>query len=247
MSDSQEQSLDEDAVFLPVNDSSPEFLYCEKERRAVERLLSAGPEAFYNSISAERSCSFLSSEEVSQIARWAQDHHPKQVQVQREENGVEGSLEMGSFCSTYFPSQTDTAAPDLELGWPEKSSLVSAEGVKVHTSPSAEGDPPVREVIRRHLQKASQVIAIVTDRLTDGAVIGDLHSAASRGVPVYIILNQRSIKENLMLSRLRHPNIRVRVLEGRTFYSRTGKTVVGEMKEKFLLVDLETVIHGSYR
>lgn len=50
-----------------------------------------------------------------------------------------------------------------------------------------------------------QVIAIVTDRLTDGAVIGDLHNAASRGVPVYIILNQRSIQENFTLNRLRHP------------------------------------------
>lgn len=50
-----------------------------------------------------------------------------------------------------------------------------------------------------------QVIAIVTDRLTDSAIIGDLHNAASRGVPVYIILNQRSIQENFTLNRLRHP------------------------------------------
>lgn len=50
-----------------------------------------------------------------------------------------------------------------------------------------------------------QVIAIVTDRLTDGAIIGDLHMAASRGVAVYIILNQRTIEENFTLNRLRHP------------------------------------------
>lgn len=50
-----------------------------------------------------------------------------------------------------------------------------------------------------------QVIAIVTDRLTDCAVIGDLHSAASRGVAIYIILNQRSIQETFTLKKLRHP------------------------------------------
>lgn len=50
-----------------------------------------------------------------------------------------------------------------------------------------------------------QVIAIVTDGLTDCTVIGDLHSAASRGVAIYIILNQRSIQENFTLNRLRHP------------------------------------------
>lgn len=42
-------------------------------------------------------------------------------------------------------------------------------------------------------------------------------------------------------------NMRVRVLGGKTFCSKTGRMVVGEMKDKFLLVDIETVIHGSYR
>ncbi|XP_034543523.1 protein FAM83F [Notolabrus celidotus] len=255
MSNSREQSLDENVVFLPITEASPEFLHCEKERQAVERLLSAGPEAFYSSIGTERSGCFLSSEEVSQITSWAQDYHFNPVQVQQLENGEEGSSDVRDFCSTYFPSPSDVPTPDLELGWPEKSPWVPKGTVTVFISPPAEGDPPVREVIRRHLQKASQishfphtmqVIAIATDRLTDGAIIGDLHNAASRGVPVYIILNQRSIQENFTLNRLRHPNMQVRVLGGKTFCSKAGRMVAGEMKEKFLLVDLETVIHGSY-
>ncbi|XP_035518577.1 uncharacterized protein fam83e [Morone saxatilis] len=246
MSKSQEQSLDEDAVFLPVNESSPEFLHCEKERQAVERLLNAGPEAFYSSIGTEHAGGFLSPEEVSQISSWAQDYRFNPLQVQREVNGEDGSSEMEDICSTYFPSYSDTPAPNLDIGWPERILWVPKGSVTVHTSPPAEGEPPVREIIRRHLQKASKVIAIVTDRLTDGAIIGDLHNAASRGVPVYIILNQRSIQESFTLNRLRHPNMRVRVLGGKTFCSRTGRMVVGEMKDKFLLVDLATVIHGSY-
>ncbi|XP_068568357.1 protein FAM83F isoform X2 [Cebidichthys violaceus] len=246
MSNSHEQSLDENAVFLPVNESSPEFLHCETERQAVERLLNAGPEAFYSSISTERSGCFLSPEEVSQIASWAQDYHFNSPQVQSQENGEEGRSEMEDVCSTYFPSHSDTPTPDLDLGWPEKGPWMPKGSATVHTSPPVDGEPPVRQIIRWHLQKAGQVIAIVTDRLTDGAIIGDLHNAASRGVPVYIILNQRSIQENFTLNRLRHPNMRVRVLGGKTFCSRTGRKVVGEMKEKYLLVDLETVIHGSY-
>uniref|UniRef100_A0A8D3AWQ0 Family with sequence similarity 83 member E n=1 Tax=Scophthalmus maximus TaxID=52904 RepID=A0A8D3AWQ0_SCOMX len=244
MSKSQQQSLDEDAVFLEVSETSPEFLHCEKERQAVERLLSAGPEAFYSSIGTGRSGCFLSPAEVSQITSWAQDYHFNQVQ--REQDGVEGSSEMEDLCSTYFPCTSETPAPNLDLGWPEKGPWFTMGSVTVHTNPPAEGEPPVREIIRRHLQKATQVIAIVTDRLTDGAIIGDLHNAASRDVAVYIILNQRSIQENFTINRLRHPNIRVRVLGGKTFCSRMGRTVVGEMKDKFLLVDLETVIHGSY-
>ncbi|XP_070758930.1 protein FAM83E isoform X2 [Enoplosus armatus] len=246
MSNSQEQSLDEDAVFLPVNESSPGFLHCERERQAVETLINAGPEAFYSSIGKERSGCFLNSEEVSQITSWAQDYRFSPLHVQRVVNGEEGSSEIEDVCSTYFPTYSDIPTPDLELGWPEKCPWVPKGSVTVHTSPPAEGEPPVREIIRRHLQKASQVIAIVTDRLTDVAIIGDLHDAASRGVPVYIILNQRSIQENFTLNRLRHPNMLVRVLGGKTFSSRVGRMVVGEMKDKFLLVDLETVIHGSY-
>ena len=157
MSNSQEQSLDEDAVFLPLNESSPDFLYCEKERQAVERLLSAGPEAFYSSIGTERSGCFLSSEEVSQITSWAQDYRFTQLQVQREENGAESSSEMEDFCSTYFPRHSDTPAPNLDLGWPEKSSSAPVGSITVHTSPPAEGEPPVRGIIRWHLQKATQV------------------------------------------------------------------------------------------
>ncbi|XP_073323758.1 uncharacterized protein fam83e [Pagrus major] len=247
MSNYQEQSLDENAVVRPLSESSPGFLHCEKERQAVERLIIEGPEAFYNFIDVKESSGcFLSPAEVSQINSWAEDYRFSQLEVQRQENGGIGSSETEDFCSTYFPSCSDTPAPALELGWPEKSFWMPNGSITVHTSPPAENRPPVREIIRWHLQKATKVIAIVTDKLTDSAIISDLHSAASRGVAVYIILNQRSVQENFTLSRLRHPLIRVRVLGGKTFCSRTGRMVVGEMKDKFLLVDSETVIHGSY-
>ncbi|KAM8914533.1 uncharacterized protein fam83e isoform 2-T2 [Spinachia spinachia] len=246
MSDSQEQNLDENAVFLPVDEFSPAFLHCEKERKLMERLLNAGPEAFYGAVGAEQCGCFLSSSEVTQITSWAQDHRFNQLQAQSQENGGEGGSEVENVCSTYFPYYSDTPAPNLDLGWPEIGPSVQKGGVTVHTSPPAEGEAPVRQIVRQHLQKAGKVIAIVTDRLTDSTIIGDLHTAASRGVPVYIILNQRSIQENFTLNRLRHPNMRVRVLGGKTFGSRTGQTVVGEMKDNFLLVDLETAIHGSY-
>lgn len=50
-----------------------------------------------------------------------------------------------------------------------------------------------------------QLIAIVADSITDCTVISDLHSAASRGVVVYIILNRRPAKDNLTPNQLKHP------------------------------------------
>ncbi|KAL3978380.1 poly(A) polymerase [Sarotherodon galilaeus] len=240
-----EESLDENTVFLPVDESSPEFIYSEREREAVEKLLSAGPEAFYSSVVKELPDCFLSSEEVSQLKSWVQSYSFNEPRLQHE-NGAESIAEMEDFCSSYFPCHSDVPVPGLELGWPDKIPWSVTASVTVHTSPPAEGGPSVREVIRRHLQRARQVIAIVVDRLTDSAIIGDLHRAASRGVPVYIILNQRSIQEKFSSNRLWHPNIRVRALGGRSFGLRDGRKLVGEMNEKFLLVDLDTVIHGSY-
>uniref|UniRef100_A0A3Q0RTV2 Scaffolding anchor of CK1 domain-containing protein n=1 Tax=Amphilophus citrinellus TaxID=61819 RepID=A0A3Q0RTV2_AMPCI len=58
------------------------------------------------------------------------------------------------------------------------------------------------------------------------------------------VLNTSKRKLYFLLTYL--VNIRVRVIGGRSFGLRDGRKVVGEMKEKFLLLDLETVIHGSY-
>lgn len=158
MSNSQEQSLNENAVFLPVDESSPEFLHCEREREAVERLLSGGPEAFYSSVSSEHAACFLSPEEVSQIRSWAQSYNVKELQAE-EQNGVETSFETEDFCSTYSPCHSDTPIPNLELGWPEIRTPPTEKIVEVavHTSHPLEGEPPVREIIRRYLQKATQV------------------------------------------------------------------------------------------
>ncbi|KAK5610435.1 hypothetical protein CRENBAI_004654, partial [Crenichthys baileyi] len=204
MSNSQEQSLNENVVFLPVDESSPQFLYSEREREAVEGLLSSGPEAFYSFIGPEISRCFLSPEEVTQICSWAQNYHCNEPSVE-DQNGYESSFDSENFCSTYNPYHWDVPVPNLDLGWPEKPPWVPQNSITVHSSRPAEGDLQVREIIRQHLQTAKTVIAIVTDQLTDNAIIFDLHTAASRGVPVYVILNQRSLQENFTLNRLRHP------------------------------------------
>ncbi|XP_036387808.1 protein FAM83E [Megalops cyprinoides] len=247
MSNSQEQSLNEDVVFAPISESSPEFLHCERERRALECLLRAGPGPFYSKLNQERLGPFLSPEEVKQLCGWAQDYRCSEdplEEIQAAEG--EGSPELQDFSIGYWPVHSDTPVPDLELGWPERQTWAEFSQTTVYTSPPMEQAPPIREVVRRLIQGAHRVVAMVTDRLSDSAVIGDLHAVASRGVPVYIILNQRSVLDNVTPLRLRHQNISVRVLGGRTFCSREGRMVVGELKDNFLLVDLDTVMLGSY-
>ncbi|XP_036415628.1 uncharacterized protein fam83e [Colossoma macropomum] len=246
MNTSQHQSLDENVVFSLVLESNPEFLHSEAERYAVEQLLTAGPGAFYSKLGKERLTHFLSPEEVNQVSSWVEDYHISDVPLDDGNFEEQSGTGTQGYSVLYFPMHSDIPAPCLELGWPEKARWEGVDQAKVYTNPPVEQMPHIREVVRRLLQGATMLIAIVTDRVTDSAVIADLHCAASRGVPVYIILNQRSVQENFNPNRLRHPNIRVRAVGGKTFFSRDGKMVVGELKENFILVDLQTVVLGSY-
>ncbi|XP_051529471.1 uncharacterized protein LOC127426600 isoform X2 [Myxocyprinus asiaticus] len=246
MSNSQEQSLNENTIFSPLTESSPDFLHCEAERYCVESLVSSGPGEFYTKLNREQIGHFLSPGEVDQISSWVEDYRSSDAVLE----DINGKEEVGSdaqdFSGQYFPVQSDTPAPCLELGWPEKSNWMDMGQVHVYTNPPQENAPPIREILRRLLHGANKLIAMVTDKLSDSAVIGDLLSTAARGVPVYIILNQRSVEKNCSSHQLQHPNIRVRVLGGKKFLTRDAKMVVGELKDSFVLVDLDTVMLGSY-
>ncbi|XP_066529047.1 protein FAM83E [Hoplias malabaricus] len=244
MNSSQLESLDENVVFSPVSGSSPEFLHCEAERCALEQLLATGPESFYTKLSNDRLIPFLSPEEVNQVCAWAEDYRVSEALL--DDGALEGEADSQDYSVQYFPVHSDTPAPRLDLGWPEKAMWEGVDQAMVYTNPPVDQMPHTREVVRKLIQGATTVIAIVTDRLTDSAVIADLYCAASRGVPVYIILNRRSVQENFTPNRLRHPNIRLRTVGGKMFFSRDGKMVVGELKENFVLVDLQTVVLGNY-
>ncbi|XP_067287969.1 protein FAM83G [Pseudorasbora parva] len=246
MSNSQEQSLNENVVFAPLTQSNPDFLHCEEERYCVESLVSSGPEDFYTKLNQEQIGSFLSTGEVNQISGWVEDCHQSDAVLEDGNGEVEVNSEGDDLSGHYFPTESDTPAPCLELGWPERYSWMDMGRVEVFTNPPVEQEPSIRAVLRRLLQGANKVIAVVTDKLSDNAVIGDLRNAASRGVPVYIILNRRSAEENCSMHQLQHPNIMVRILGGKTFLARDTKMVVGELKNNFVLVDLETVMLGSY-
>ena len=164
MSNSHQQSLDEEAVFLPVTEACPEFLHCESERLAVERLMSVGPAAFYAWLGTEKLGGFLSREEVKHISVWAEDYAvsrrpvvPESRVEEEEENGEDGRSSERCLSSCYFPAYSDAPAPCLDLGWPERSAWHGRDFVQVLTSPPEEGQPSIREVVRRRLQQASQV------------------------------------------------------------------------------------------
>ncbi|XP_067835496.1 protein FAM83E-like [Heptranchias perlo] len=225
MAASQVECLEEDNVNLKLSESFPQFVYCEKQRQALEALMAGDAGAFRERVRLEKIRPFLSEEEVNWVrARAEDDRHG-------EETEEEGDPELGEDLSlTYWPAKSDVQAPYLVLGWPETSMWKGITRATVYTHPPMVEQPTIKEMVRRLLQNAKQVIAVVMDTFTDADIFLDLVEAAGgRRVPAYVLLSQRHLPQfigmaekvgaNLRLM----DNIRVRALVGCSFCSRDGK------------------------
>ncbi|CAI5790819.1 Family with sequence similarity 83 member E [Podarcis lilfordi] len=248
MAGSQVLCLESEEPYAKVTESNPEFYYCEGQRVALEALLTKGEEAFKECISQEKLRPFLSDGELQELKAAAEDSWASSPGG----TGNGGHRGKGSSLS-YWPGRSDEPTPELELGWPENSVWKGITRVEVYTHPPGEGAPHIKELVRRYIQQANKVIAIVMDVFTDPDILLDLYDAAlRRRVPVYIILSREHLASFLTMAEktclnVRHTeNLRVRVIRGCTFQSRQQKQVTGTVKEKFVLVDGEVVITGSY-
>ncbi|XP_034455140.1 protein FAM83H [Hippoglossus hippoglossus] len=234
------------------NPLDPNFLpphYREEYRLAIDALIENDIQGYYEFLQAAEVVSFLAQPEIEFIKSTIQV--PSQSSSLPELTYHEGPLEPDGSSDTYWPMQSDLAAPGLDLGWPQPS-FVGPTEVTTLVNPSDPDMPSIKEHARRLIKNARQVIAVVMDIFTDIDIFADLLDAAARHVPVYILLDEQeahhfvsmviNCKVNLDLI----PMMRVRIVAGTTYYSRTGKSFKGQVKDRFLLVDCGAVICGNY-
>ncbi|KAM8867993.1 protein FAM83D [Synchiropus picturatus] len=244
------QCLDES----PFSSKPGEDAYNERHRLALEELLSGGVEKFLRFLQTEKVPNFLSDHEI-QLIRGSALSPPRCVSFHGDDQEMGGSVDCSSV--TYFPEVSDVEPPMLENGWPGFTSG-SYRGVTravAHFQPSyGESVYSCKEAARRLIKNAKEVIAIVTDSLTDLDVFKDLQEACSvRKVPVYILLDQLASGAFLKMCKtvgvclddLRQ--MRVRTITGSTYYMRSGARITGEVHERFMLIDGIRVATGSYR
>ncbi|XP_060898437.1 protein FAM83D [Labrus mixtus] len=232
-------------------------VYNERHRLALEELLSGGVENFLDFLGKERIPNFLSDEEIKRIRSVAVP--PRCVSFHGEDQALEQSLSSSVDCSsvTYFPEVSDVEPPVLELGWPAftAGSYRGVTRAVAHFQPSyGECIYSCKEAARRMIKSAKEVIAIVTDSLTDLDIFKDLQDACShRKVPVYILLDQSCAPAFLKMCKnvgvrlddLRQ--MRVRTITGNNYYMRSGARITGEVHERFMLIDGNRVATGSYK
>ncbi|KAG1941545.1 protein FAM83B [Pimephales promelas] len=221
--------------------------YKEAYRLAIDCLVKEGEVSYQNFIKEEGICSFLSEEEIKHITQSA-------VQPPTSNHSEEADCPQADTSSTgtYWPTHSDTDPPNLELGWPEVPHRRLETNIDLLFHPPRQNSPTIKEVIRKHIQDARQVIAIAMDVFTDVDIFKEVVDASVRGVPVYILLDHNHFKsfltmiekQDVQLQKLR--TMRIRTVKGQEYLCRSGVKFHGAMEQKFLLIDCQKVFYGSY-
>ncbi|NXF47915.1 FA83G protein, partial [Oceanites oceanicus] len=262
MAFSQVQCLDDSHVNWRSSESKPEFFYSEEQRLALEALASRGPDAFYEVLKKENIRDFLSELELKKILDTLETYDPGSEYIPRhgsnagesegdrnsqgDEQDVAPSLE-------YWPQRSDRSIPQLDLGWPETIAYRGVTRATVYMQPPIEGQAHIKEVVRKMICQAQKVIAVVMDMFTDVDIFKDLLDAGfKRKVGVYIILDETNVKHFLQMCERAHmhaghlKNLRVRSTGGTEFFTRSATKFKGALAQKFMFVDGDRAMCGSY-
>nr|XP_032824265.1 uncharacterized protein LOC116950524 [Petromyzon marinus] len=249
-------------------DLEEDLRYSEPRRLALDVLVERGEVPYRQFLEREGIADFLSRGEVEHIRRHLlvpPAAEAASVESAVVANGADDGADNGggdrsgsSGGGTYWPTVSDVVVPDLELGWPSPSNAGGPcrgqTNVTLYAQPPlGEGVPTIKQVVRRMLWQATQVIAIVMDVFSDVDIFRDLMDVACvRKVPVYIVLDNigfptfRNMCDCCGVNAGNIENMRVRVIKGTVHCCRTGKKFHGQMLEKFLLVDCRVALCGSY-
>ncbi|KAM6185693.1 protein FAM83B [Rhynchocyon petersi] len=221
--------------------------YKECYRVAVDTLIEHGLEAYKEFLAKERVSEFLAEDEINYILK-----HVQKV-VQSTTHSTDNCYDDTSSSGTYWPIESDVEAPNLDLGWPYvMPGLLKGTHIDLLFHPPRAQLLTIKETVRKMIKDARKVIALVMDIFTDVDIFKEIVEASTRGISVYILLDESNFnhflnmteKQGCQVQRLR--NIRVRTVKGQDYLSKTGAKFHGKLEQKFLLVDCQKVMYGSY-
>lgn len=221
--------------------------YKEWYRVAIDTLIEHGLEAYQEFLAKEGVSDFLAEEEKNYILKNVQKA------PQSTGHGTDSSCDDTSSSGTYWPIESDVEAPNLDLGWPYVlPGLLGGTQIDLLFHPPRAQLLTIKETVRKMMKDARKVIALAMDIFTDIDIFKELVEASLRGVSVYILLDEYNFshfltmteKQGCQIQRLR--NIRVRTVKGQDYLSKSGSKFHGKMEQKFLLIDCQKVMYGSY-
>ncbi|KAM9792201.1 uncharacterized protein ACB057_010726 [Neosynchiropus ocellatus] len=231
-------------------DEAPPYIqphYRESYRLAIYALLCGGKEAYEEFLRAEQLSHLLSDDEIWFILDNAE------VPLVEEESEAKQPRPPDTLSpSTYFPTESDEEIPDLDLGWPEVTLDDTDTSISLLFHPPRENTPTIKEVVRKQIQEARQLVAIAMDVFTDVDIFKEVVSATLRGVVVYILLDRshyrsfRAMAQRVGVNIQDLKNIRVRTVSGPQYQCQSAVKFHGTLQQKFMMVDCRTVLYGTY-
>ncbi|KAK4812737.1 hypothetical protein QYF61_018286 [Mycteria americana] len=234
--------------------------HSETARLAIDAFLEQGERGYLSAIAEERELPFLSTLDMEYISHQRNQSFPdtnamkdKEADPGDADTGDRSSLNSELTSGTYFPLMSDVHPPELELGWPGTPLLTVSGQTQATVIFQRNKTNSIKDLLRSLISRARAVIAIVMDLFTDMEILCDLLEASSRRhVPVYLILDEEYLKHflemcnKMALTQDSFPNMRIRCLSGDTYYSKAGKKFAGQVLEKFILIDCDQVLAGTY-
>ncbi|XP_005496277.2 protein FAM83C [Zonotrichia albicollis] len=234
--------------------------HSETARLAIDAFLEQGERGYLSAIAEERELPFLSALDMEYISHQRNQSFPdpsamkdKEADPGDADTGDRVSLNSELTSGTYFPLMSDVLPPELELGWPGTPLLTLSGQTQATVIFQRNKTNSIKDLVRSLISRARTVIAIVMDLFTDMEILCDLLEASSRRhIPVYLILDEEYLKHfvemcnKMALTQDSFPNMRIRCLSGDTYYSKAGKKFAGQVLEKFVLVDCDQVLAGTY-
>ncbi|KFR06643.1 Protein FAM83C, partial [Nipponia nippon] len=234
--------------------------HSETARLAIDAFLEQGERGYLSAITEERELPFLSTLDMEYMSHQRNQSFPdpnamkdKEADLGDADAGDRSSLNSELTSGTYFPLMSDVYPPELELGWPGTPLLTVSGQTQATVIFQRNKANSIKDLLRSLISRARTVIAIVMDLFTDMEILCDLLEASSRRhVPVYLILDEEYLKHfvemcnKMALTQDDFPNMRIRCLSGDTYYSKAGKKFAGQILEKFMLIDCDQVLAGTY-
>ncbi|KFV54696.1 Protein FAM83A, partial [Tyto alba] len=231
-----------------------DFSHNESIRLATDAFLDGGTDSYLETLSKEGEVDFLSSVEAQYIKDNTRESYYAQESVAADGAAAPKQNDAGSLPSgTYFPTVSDSSEPALLHTWitAEKPYLKEKSTATVYFQ--TEKNSNIRDIIRRYINKTTQVLAIVMDVFTDTEILCDLLEAANkRMVFVYLLLDHGNINlfsemcDKLQIAEDLFKNISVRSVTGEVYCAKSGRKFSGQIQEKFLISDWRYVLSGSY-
>ncbi|XP_044520299.1 protein FAM83C [Gracilinanus agilis] len=238
--------------------------HSEAARLAADALLEHGEAAYLRVIAEERELPFLSALDLDYMTQHARGG-PEIGDIGEggDRDGKPGlrtsgpadrlSLTSQATSGTYFPAATDAEPPALDLGWPEIPQATGFSPTQAVVHFQRDKAKNIKDLLRFLFSQARTVVAVVMDVFTDMELLCDLMEASGRrAVPVYLLLAQDNLHHFLEmcykmdLTGGHLPNMRVRSICGDTYCSKAGRRFTGQALEKFIIIDCEQVVAGSY-